>query len=196
MDHMSTPPAGPPRTIYLIRHGEKPDPHSPDPATGVEIDGEHNSHSLTPRGWQRSGALAILFTRPPRPGDSALTVPDRLICPDYGDRSDAAIHRPHQTLLGLSGMTSQPIETPYHETHEAELAAAVLADNAQTVLICWEHGRIPAIAAAIPTTTPVPTSWPDHRFDLIWQFTLADQATRTYTFRQLPQNALRGDAAP
>jgi hypothetical protein len=184
----------PPRTIYLIRHGEKPDHQSPDQATGVEIGGEHNSHSLTPRGWQRSGALAVLFTRPPRPGDTALAVPDRLICPDYGDRTGGAIHRPYQTLLALSGVTGRPIETPYRETHEADLATAVLAGKAGTVLICWEHGRIPVIAAAIPTTTPVPVEWPDHRFDLIWQFTLADQATLTYVFREVAQNVLEGDS--
>jgi hypothetical protein len=188
--------AGPPRTVYLIRHGEKPDHQSQDSATGVELGGEHNSHSLTPRGWQRGGALAVLFTRPPRPGEIALAVPDRLICPDYGDRAGAAIHRPYQTLLGLSGATGRRIETPYRETHEAELAAAVLAGNAGPVLICWEHARIPDIAAAIPTTTPVPTVWPEHRFDLIWQFALVEPATRTYSFRQLPQNALEGDAAP
>ncbi len=192
---MSTSPAGPPRVVYLIRHGEKPDHQAHDAATGVELDGDHNSHSLTPRGWQRCGALAVLFTRPPRPGETALAVPDRLISPDYGNRADAAIHRPYQTLLGLAGVTGLRIETPYRETHEAELAAAVLEGGAGPVLICWEHARIPDIAAAIPTTTPAPTAWPEDRFDLIWQFTLTEPAEPRYTFRQLPQNVLGGDTA-
>jgi hypothetical protein len=193
---MNAPAAGPPGIIYVIRHGEKPDPQSPNPAAGVEIDGVSDSHSLTPRGWQRCGALAVLFTRPPRPGDTALTVPDRLICPDYGDDASTAVHRPYQTLLGLSAATGHPIESPYPETHEADLAATVLAGSEATVLICWEHTRIPTIAAAIPTTAPVPAAWPDNRFDLIWQFTLTDPAAPTYAFQQLPQNALRGDTAP
>ncbi len=174
--------------MYLIRHGEKPDPESPNAGGGVEIDGTANDHSLTPRGWQRCGALAVLFTRPPQPGQSSLTTPDRLLCPDYGDPARTAVHRPYQSLLGLSGITGHPIETPYREAHEADLAAAVLNGGAGTVLICWDHTRIPAIAAAIPTTTPVPAAWPDHRFDLIWQFTLTDPATHTYAFQQLPQN--------
>lgn len=55
----------------MIRHGEKP-PDSPPPH-GVDVDGEHDPHSLVPRGWQRAGALATLFAprdaagRPPQP---------------------------------------------------------------------------------------------------------------------------------
>lgn len=61
-----------PRTITIIRHGEKPtgEKHS---ALGVDLQGKERPDSLTPRGWQRAGALAVLlggeqvpapFTRP------------------------------------------------------------------------------------------------------------------------------------
>jgi len=47
-----------PEVIYIIRHGEKP---VKPPSSGVEFEGALNEHSLLPRGWQRSGALAVLF---------------------------------------------------------------------------------------------------------------------------------------
>ena len=64
---MSDQPAAaataPPEIIYIIRHSEKPadpqaaDPGQPTPAPaapfGVDDQGNHNPHSLLPRGWQR-----------------------------------------------------------------------------------------------------------------------------------------------
>lgn len=69
----------------------------------------------------------------------------------------------------------------------------MLADATETVLICWDHERIPAIAAALPTApgTQIP-DWPDHRFDMIWSLTRQD--TAEYEFSQLPQLLLAGDS--
>ena len=47
-----------PEVIYIIRHAEKP---LKPPLSGVDYEGGQNEHSLLPRGWQRSGALAALF---------------------------------------------------------------------------------------------------------------------------------------
>ena len=53
----------PPRQIFTIRHAEKPadDAANSEPPFGIDINGNPNPHSLTPRGWQRSGALTDLF---------------------------------------------------------------------------------------------------------------------------------------
>src|ERR1700759_2236823 len=71
----------PPEVIYLIRPAEKPfKPH----LSGVDYEGGPNEHSLLPRGWQRSGALAALFhpdSGPLRPG---LRTPPRLGAPSRG----------------------------------------------------------------------------------------------------------------
>ena len=59
MSHQSAP-----EVIYIIRHGEKPPdrpPKHPAAHSGVDFRGHQNEHSLLPRGWQRSGALAALF---------------------------------------------------------------------------------------------------------------------------------------
>lgn len=66
-----TADAAPPEIIYIIRHGEKPadpplagpgqSPPAPERPFGVDEQGNQNLHSLLPRGWQRSGALTVLF---------------------------------------------------------------------------------------------------------------------------------------
>jgi hypothetical protein len=182
---------GSPAQLYLIRHGEKPG----DGATGfgVDADGRQSSHALTPRGWQRSGALAVLFAPAVgalRPG---LQTPTNLYAPDYGSPKDTKEHRTHQTIEGLSARLDVPIATPCAVDREAELVAAVLADATETALICWDHERIPAIAAALPLAsgTLIP-DWPDDRFDMIWSLTLQHQAG--YAFSQLPQRLLAGDS--
>lgn len=191
-----------PRLIYVIRHGEKPSDqsaHASEDPAGVDVTGRVNKHSLTPRGWQRSGAIAVLFTRPAQPGMPALFVPDRLLCPDYGDTAKATEHRAYQTLLGLSDAIEQPIESRYPLGDEPRLAAALIGHSTHAtdtpgavVLICWEHKNIPRITAGIPTdqATPVPTAWPDDRFDLIWQFRKTSTEHDLYRFAQFSQNVL------
>jgi broad specificity phosphatase PhoE len=46
----------------FIRHGEKPQPGGD---AGVNANGTIDDESLTPRGWQRAGALARFFCRTP-----------------------------------------------------------------------------------------------------------------------------------
>ena len=64
------------------------------------------------------------------------------------------------------------------------------------VLICWEHGHIPALASSLPVVpgTAIPQTWPGDCFDVIWTFTLAPVAGPVqYTFGQVPQQLLSGD---
>src|SRR5690242_3845838 len=178
----------PPRLIYIIRHAEKPD--GSEGSVGVDVEGNPDPHSLVPRGWQRSGALGVLFTA----GTGALVTPDRLICPDYG--ATTAVHRTYQTLLGLAGLAARSIESPFPEGSEAALATAVTTHYSGTVLICWEHHRIPDIAAGLPTNAAPPTEWPGDRFDLIWQFTLTTAEPPTYEFSVLEQHALGEQLQP
>lgn len=187
MNHESAPPD----VIYIIRHGEKPQDLPPKHAeahSGVDFHGRQNEHSLLPRGWQRSGALAALF-------DSArgLHVPRMLISPSYGHASKNADHRTHQTIRGLSDRIGVEITCQFPKGQEPELAAALLASGPGAVLICWEHHHIPDLAAALPLAsgTVIPKTWPDDRYDVIWAFTLEPDAS--YAFAQLPQLLLSGD---
>jgi len=177
----------PPAVIYIIRHGEKPQEH-PEPHAGVDFRGRQNEHSLLPRGWQRSGALAALFD-PAR----GLRVPQVLISPSYGHPGKTADHRTHQTIRGLSDRIGVEITSDFAKGQERQLAAAVLTSGPGAVLICWEHAHIPALAAALPLIggTVIPKTWPDDRYDVIWTFTLAGDDR--YAFGQVPQLLLAGD---
>ena len=201
---MNTPNLLPPQQIYVIRHGEKPpDPPaaSPDQTTsqsgppfGVDADGNQNVHSLLPRGWQRCGALAVLFDPAVGALQAGLRTPTALYSPSYGAAGKTQAHRTFQTIQGLAGRLGLPIQSPVPEGQEPALIEAILASGGQVVLICWEHHHIPALAQAIPTldATTVPTAWPGDRFDVIWTFGL-DPATGRYAFGQVPQQLLEGD---
>jgi hypothetical protein len=200
--------APPPDTIYIIRHGEKPpDPPAggsglaqpaPTAPFGVDFQGNQDPHSLLPRGWQRSGALAALFDPALGTPQAGLRTPGALLSPSYGSPGKTAEHRTHQTIQGLSDRLGLAIVSAYAEGQEPQLAANVVSSYSGVVLICWEHGHIPAIATSLPTVpgTAIPQAWPGSRFDVIWTFTLVPgAASAQYTFGQIPQQLLSGDAA-
>jgi hypothetical protein len=194
MSHRSAPPD----VIYIIRHGEKPEESAPKGSAtahrGVDFHGNQNEHSLLPRGWQRSGALAALFDPSQGPLRPGLQVPRVLISPSYGDKVDNARHRTHQTISGVSDRLGIAIATDFAKGHEPQLAAALKKSGPGAVLVCWDHARIPALAAALPLVqgTVIPKLWPDDRFDVIWAFTLVTDDE--YSFAQVPQMLLSGDA--
>ena len=195
---MSTPSPPLPQQIYLIRHGEKPADPSPTSASGppfgVDGNGNQNAHSLLPRGWQRSGAVAVLFDPAGGALQAGLRTPTVLYSLSYGNPGKTQTHRTYQTIQGLGGRLGVTIQSPVPEGQEPPLAAAILASGEEVVLICWEHDHIPAVAQSIPTVdaTTIPTVWPGHRFDVIWSVAL-DPATGRYAFGQVPQQVLDGD---
>jgi hypothetical protein len=181
--------AGPPPQIALIRHGEKPLAK----ADGITVDGAASDRCLTPRGWQRAGALVTLFGDPRPP----LVRPANLHSPEYETAGRTINHRTYETILPLSERLGVPIRSGHREGHEAKLATHILAEDEGASLVCWEHTLLVAIAAHIPLatgSTPVPASWREDRFDLIWLFTLTSSG-REYAFTELPQLLLAGDAA-
>jgi hypothetical protein len=222
---MSQLPGGaasaPPNIIYIIRHGEKPadppavaagqtpPPPPPGPPFGVDFQGNQNPHSLLPRGWQRSGALAVLFDPAAGPLPAGLQTPGALLSPSYGNPDKTAGHRTYQTIQGLSDRLGLAIVSGYAEGDEPQLTSYVVSAYSGVVLICWEHHHIPALASSLPAVagTSIPQTWPDDRFDVIWAFTLVSAAPAPaapapaapapavqYAFAQIPQQLLSGDA--
>jgi len=202
---MNQPPAAaPPALIYVIRHGEKPaDPPAgatgaapSGPPFGVDSQGNQDDHSLLPRGWQRSGALAALFDPATGPLQAGLQVPGTLLSPSYGSTAKTQEHRTYQTIQGLSERLGVPIVSDYAEGSEPALASQVVSQYSGVVLICWEHDHIPSLASSLPVTpgTAIPQAWPGGRFDVVWTFTLVP-GTSQYAFGQVPQQLLSGDAA-
>jgi len=205
---MTSPAASPPpNTIYIVRHGEKPAdpppaaagqaPAAPAAPFGVDFQGNQDPHSLLPRGWQRSGALAVLFDPALGSPQAGLKTPAALLSPSYGSPAKTAGHRTCQTIQGLSDRLGLAIVSDFAEGSEPQLAASVVSSYSGVVLICWEHDHIPAIATSLPTVpgTVIPQPWPGDRFDVIWTFTLVPgSAPAQYAFGQVPQQLLSGDA--
>jgi len=177
--------------LLMIRHGEKPT----NGDSGVDAEGRATPSGLTPRGWQRAGALAVVLGPNSSTGHSALPRPAALVAPAYPEPA----HRPYLTLLPLAQLLGRSIETRYAvDADPAQIAASLLASDAAVVLLCWEHRRLVDIAHAVAArgrvanADDIPRVWPDHRFDLVWRFDL-DVATRAWTFVALDQRLLAGD---
>lgn len=195
----------PPQVICIIRHGEKPPDPPPDaveppppmgPPFGVDFEGNQDAHSLIPQGWQRSGALTVLFDPTLGALQAGLQSPGSLFSPSYGDPQKTIEHRTYQTIEGLAGRLGVQINNPFEQGQEPDLAASVVANSSGVVLICWEHDHIPALATSFPVVanTVIPSVWPGDRFDVIWTFTLAAGTRATqYVFGQVAQRLLSGD---
>jgi hypothetical protein len=181
-----------PTSISLLRHAEKQIgsqlPH------GVSADGTPDPESLTPRGWQRAGAIVGLFV--PRAGQadrSPLRTPAHLFACEIGPHSHS--RRPIETLQPLSERLGQAIGEPYLQDELDGLVSAVLSCGGD-VLVAWEHKRIPLIASRlVADPSSVPQIWPDDRFDLIWVLDPVGERQPAFRLRQVPQLLLAGDRA-
>src|SRR5579883_1691865 len=159
--------------LMLIRHAEKPIPAGSNPQTpaynGIDIYGAPDKDSLIPQGWQRAGALIKLFSSSSGP----LPVPQFLFAPNqFGNGTSK---RPYETITPLSqklGLTINPPKAQYAKTDYPTMLTAATSCSGM-VLISWEHGEIPDLAAWIlkGTSITVP-KWPGDRFDIVWVFDL------------------------
>ena len=188
-----------PVTVYIIRHGEKPDSKNNPP--GLDRRGSPSADSLIARGWQRAAGLAVIFGGDPyKP--SRFLQPDALFAPQYGKTTkDADERRPSETieplcdLLSLialdAGKPAVTIEHPCAIDDHKGAFDAITGSGVGTVLVAWEHTNIPGIAEALTkgTGTAIP-EWPGTRFDLVWIFTLTHGK---YMFSQQPQLLLAND---
>ena len=159
---------GLPKQILIIRHAEK---------TGLKTDAH-----LNPRGYQRAAALVRLFP-------ATLETPEAL----FAARRTPSSNRPVETVTPLANALHLKIDGRFGEDQYAALAKAVLsrvAYRGKTVLVCWHHRQIPALAAALGVKRP-PSPWPDQQFDRVWKI---QYANGTAAFADLPQHLLAGDS--
>jgi len=134
-----------PTSISLLRHAEKQ--IGSQPPLGVSIDGKPDPESLTPRGWQRAGAIVGLFVpQPGRADRSLLPTPAHLFACEVGPHSQS--RRPIETLQPLAERLGQAIGDPYLQDELDGLVSAVLACTGD-VLVAWEHKRIPLIVSRL-----------------------------------------------
>jgi hypothetical protein len=177
----------PPAKLMIVRHAEKPVDGEP---VGVRANGHADPESLTPRGWQRAGALARLFV--PRDGrfaDPALATPT-LILATRAEEGAGASRRPKQTVRPLADLLGLELDHRFGKGEEAAAVASLLRHDG-VVLVSWIHERVPAIVAALPGAPAVPRDWPEDRYDVVWVFEPAPDGGWTLT--QVPQRLLAGD---
>ena len=177
-----------PASISLVRHAEKQ--LGSGAPYGVSADGNQDPDSLTPRGWQRAGALVGLFV-PRRDTDtSGLPTPTRLFASEVGPHSHS--RRPQETLRPISERLGIPLDEPFLQDELDPLVDAVRASDGH-VLIAWEHKRIPLIVnQLVDDPASVPQIWPDDRFDVVWVVEPVP-GSPVFALRQVPQLLLGGD---
>jgi hypothetical protein len=174
--------------IMVVRHAEKPE----GTLQGVQLDGSPDPDSLIVQGWQRAGALAVLFD--PSRGNlqsSLLAVPQFLFAAKFDPTKHSK--RPFETLQPLSEKLNLTINDSVKKDDYTAMVDEAVASTG-VVLIAWQHQDIPAIGNAIlGNDTTVPQTWPGDRFDIVWVFTA--QEGSGYSFAQVPQLLLAGDEA-
>jgi len=179
--------------VMIIRHAEKPYVDNKGENIGVRMDGSKSEESLAVRGWQRAGAISLLFGSAEIAQSRGLSIPQHLYASDSekADKAGSKSRRPKQTLIPLAQRLELIICADWIKGQEAELCRDVLKQTG-TVLISWQHEMIPAIAAAIPGgNIPQTRTWNDERFDLVWIFDLLPDGT--YGFKEFHQALLSSD---
>jgi hypothetical protein len=195
-----------PKQVLLIRHGEKcGDPKKDD-------DGGNN---LSIRGSARPAALPSLFA----PGQSQLacdlvldsdpvhfsgtyqTIPIKGTRPRFSTpKSIFATARSKHSQRPIETVTPLAIALNLHlidtfadkDADIQEMIHTILNEHAfagEIVLICWHHGKIPAIAKTLGVAGP--PRWDGKVFDRVWQITFAKGKPK---LDDLPQMLLYGDS--
>ena len=176
--------------IMLIRHGEKAD--GTGATIGVAISGREDPRELSVRGWQRAGAIAVLFGRvSDLTGRApALPVPTSI----YAARSSPKSNRSLRTVELLAASLSITIDASYGDGDEADVVSKAVARGG-TALIAWKHDGLPVLAGLVSGgRVECPSKWPDDRFDVVWLFERANPL-QPWRFSQVPQLLLPGDRA-
>jgi phosphohistidine phosphatase SixA len=154
-----------PAIVAIIRHGEKPADDS-------------NPH-LSDQGRARAAMLAR--TLPDiYPKLSAL-----FACAPSKD-SD----RPYETIEPLAKVLGLTIDNSFADHQHAELAQKILEGSksysGKTILICWHHEQIPALARDDFGQASAPAQWSGHVFDQIWQIDYSAAGQPTFTIKAEP----------
>lgn len=162
--------------IMLIRHAEKPE--------------DENDLGLSPRGWQRAGALVRFFA----PVDAAavrrhIEQPGHVFAARATDEHPSP--RPRLTVEPLAEELGLQVDERFSASEPVEHVAQVLRLLSGPVVVSWRHNELPALANALLGREEAPTRWPDNRFDLVW---VVHRTPTGWSFTQVPQRVLPGDA--
>jgi phosphohistidine phosphatase SixA len=130
--------------ILMVRHAEKPD----------------SGWDLSVAGQERAHAYAIYFQNYILNG--TLLELDYIVATADSSQS----HRPRLTMEPLAEAMGMEINAKYEENDYQKLADHILQSSKydqSNILICWHHGEILELAAALgvdATTLPAESHWP------------------------------------
>jgi hypothetical protein len=193
----------PPALVLIVRHGEKlGDPNN---------DGD-GCPNLSVRGSARAAALPSLF----QPANTALSCQWQARGPNlqgtYASTQESGTptypipaflfatapsnnsNRPLETITPLSVALSLEINNKHKDGDYAKVAEDLLTNSkyeGQNVLICWHHGQIPDLAAALKAQNIPP--WPGTVFDRVWQIPFTNGTAGPV--QNAPQSLLYGDSS-
>ncbi|CAI7580846.1 unnamed protein product [Penicillium glandicola] len=132
-------------TVYMIRHGEKP--QNPD------------DHGLTSDGVKRAQCLRRVFGQ-----DSQYNI-GHIMAPRV--RWDGAHGRAFETVLPLANDLGLTVDTHCKRKKVECVAKAIRSyDGPGNILIAWRHSNMGGIEEELGALEPI--EYPDERFDLIW----------------------------
>jgi len=141
-----------PAAIILLRHADKPE----DPS---------DVH-LSPAGVKRAEVLVSFITT-----DTAMTrlgLPVAIFATKTA--KDGNGQRTQETVAPLSRRLGVPVQTPFRTKDYASLAKLIFGNTTyagKTVLICWNHEKIPQLAKALGVR-PEPPKWEDDVYDRVY----------------------------
>jgi len=162
-----------PAEVLIIRHAEKP------------AQGNH----LNDRGQQRAQALVPFFETNPSVLDFGVPVAIYASSPKDSSGSYRAI----ETVEPLAAGLKISINEDYTKKDYDQMITEIISDkdyNGQSVLISWEHNKIPDIVKAFGWES-APDTWDDDVFDRVW--ILKFVGNQVISFKNIPQHILPGD---
>ena len=152
--HDDSPPSGQGLSntvILIVSHAEKPD----------------DGPELAPAGVARSHAYVRYFENYTLNGQPLHF--DYL----YAAKDTAGSERPRLTLEPLSQALNMPLDTDYKDKDPEDLVADLQSKAAgKNVLICWHHGEIPDLLAALgadPDQLIPGGKWPEDQYGWVIQ---------------------------
>lgn len=194
-----------PQQVLIIRHGEK---------VGDPKKDNDGGNDLSIRGSSRATGLPSLFVPeqtqfacefdfdPPSFAGSYEQVPikgprPQFPTPNFIFATHRSKHsnRPVETVSPLAIALNLHINDRFADDDEdiKKMIDAILSEHAfagKIVLICWHHGKIPALAKALGLAKP--PKWDGKIFDRVWQISFPKGKA---TLADLPQQLLFGDSA-
>jgi hypothetical protein len=98
-------------------------------------------------------------------------------------------NRSLETIEPLGVALGVPIDHSFTDDDHKMLAKHILDDSAgyagKTLLICWHHEKIPALASDLGVAG-APSPWPNDVFDEIWEISYSPEGAATLAIRKQP----------